>query len=162
MGGRGMRLAPTHIHFTETTYADSDPRPVLELLLKWLRTNGIKDVYTDRDTWVTSFAAFCATVVSGNAGSLTRRRSNAWNDRSCNPARTTSTRVLGSNGDVLTDLSPNQFVKGHRRHHGPSLSPPHPNHQDEELWMIDETDGRDDRTFARSMNWRILVSWVSY
>jgi mannose-1-phosphate guanylyltransferase len=95
-------------------------RPVLELLLKWLRRNGIEDVY----------------VTTGYLGHLIRSFCGNGQQWGMTIAYTQELEPLGTigplallrdqldctflvlNGDVLTDLSFGAFVSCHRSHGG--------------------------------------------
>jgi mannose-1-phosphate guanylyltransferase len=95
-------------------------RPVLELVLKWLRRNGIKDVF----------------ITTGYLGHLIRSvcgDGSQWNMRITYTQEVEPLGTIGPlslvrehldepflvlNGDVLTDLNLNQLVSWHRRHDG--------------------------------------------
>lgn len=115
-GGKGMRLRP-HTSILPKPLMPIGARPVIELVLKWLRRNGIRDVY----------------ITTGYLGHLIRSvcgDGNQWNMRitytqELEPLGTMGplsllreqldTPFLVLNGDVLTDLNLNQLINGHRR-----------------------------------------------
>lgn len=117
-GGKGMRLRP-HTAILPKPLMPIGSRPVLELLLKWLRRNGIKDVF----------------VTTGYLGHLIRSVCGDGNQWNMNITYTQEIEPLGTigplslvreqldesflvlNGDVLTDLNLNQFISCHRRNH---------------------------------------------
>lgn len=119
-GGMGTRLRP----FTSVLPKPLMPigaRPVLELLLKWLRRNGIEDVY----------------ITTGYLGHLIRSvcgDGSQWNLRLRYTQEMEPLGTIGPlslirdeltepflvlNGDVLTDLSLSRFVAAHRMHKDP-------------------------------------------
>ncbi|ESY87048.1 NDP-sugar synthase [Mesorhizobium australicum] len=116
-GGMGTRLRP----FTSVLPKPLMPigaRPVLELLLKWLRRSGIEDVY----------------VTTGYLGHLIRSvcgDGSQWNLRIRYTQEMEPLGTIGPlslirdelnepfivlNGDVLTDLSISRFTAAHRLH----------------------------------------------
>src|SRR5438445_1890075 len=115
-GGRGMRLRP-HTSILPKPLMPIGARPVLELVLKWLRRNGIRDVF----------------ITTGYLGHLIRSvcgDGNQWNMRISYTQEMEPLGTIGPlsllrdqldepflvlNGDVLTDLNLNQFVGSPRR-----------------------------------------------
>jgi NDP-sugar pyrophosphorylase family protein len=116
-GGMGTRLRP----FTSVLPKPLMPigaRPVLELLLKWLRRNGIENVY----------------VTTGYLGHLIRSVCGDGSQWNIKIRYTQEMEPLGTigplslirdeldepflvlNGDVLTDLSLSRFVATHKAH----------------------------------------------
>ncbi|AZO14672.1 MULTISPECIES: sugar phosphate nucleotidyltransferase [unclassified Mesorhizobium] len=116
-GGMGTRLRP----FTSVLPKPLMPigaRPVLELLLKWLRRNGIENVY----------------VTTGYLGHLIRSVCGDGSQWNIKIRYTQEMEPLGTigplslirdeldepflvlNGDVLTDLSLSRFVAAHKAH----------------------------------------------
>lgn len=116
-GGMGTRLRP----FTSVLPKPLMPigaRPVLELLLKWLRRNGIENVY----------------VTTGYLGHLIRSVCGDGSQWNLKIRYTQEMEPLGTigplslirdeldepflvlNGDVLTDLSLSRFVATHKAH----------------------------------------------
>ena len=95
-------------------------KPVLELLLKWLRRNGVGDVYVttgylghlirnfcgDGRQWGLKISYTEETEPLGTIGALSLLRQEL------------DTTFLVINGDVLTDLNLNAFIGAHRRHGG--------------------------------------------
>jgi NDP-sugar pyrophosphorylase family protein len=116
-GGKGMRLRP-YTTVLPKPLMPVGSKPVLELLLKWLRRNGIREVY----------------ITTGHLGHLIRSfcgDGSQWNLRiyyteEPEPLGTVGalsllrdeldTRFLVLNGDLLTDLNLNAFVSAHREH----------------------------------------------
>src|SRR6478735_1837326 len=115
-GGQGMRLRP-HTSILPKPLMPIGARPVLELVLKWLRRNGIREVY----------------ITTGYLGHLIRSvcgDGNQWNMRITYTQELEPLGTIGPlsllrehldapflvlNGDVLTDLNLSQLVGGHRR-----------------------------------------------
>ena len=141
-GGKGTRLLP----FTSVLPKPLMPigsRPVLELLLKWLRRNGVQDVY----------------VTTGYLGHLIRSVCGDGTQWNMKIRYTQETEPLGTigplslirddltepflvlNGDVLTDLSLNQFVSFHHRHGGPLTIATTVRSLKMDFGVIDEQDG---------------------
>jgi NDP-mannose synthase len=116
-GGKGMRLRP-HTSILPKPLLPIGSRPVLELLLKWLRRNGIKEVFI-----TTGYLGHLIRSVCGD-GSQWNMRLNYTQE--LEPLGTMGplsllrehldAPFLVLNGDVLTDLSLNQFVHYHRGH----------------------------------------------
>lgn len=118
-GGKGTRLLP-HTSILPKPLMPIGSRPVLELVLKWLRRNGIKDVF----------------ITTGYLGHLIRSvcgDGSQWNMRITYTQEVEPLGTIGPlslvrehldepflvlNGDVLTDLNLNQLVSWHRRHDG--------------------------------------------
>ncbi len=116
-GGKGTRLRP-HTSILPKPLMPIGARPVLELVLKWLRRNGIRDVF----------------ITTGYLGHLIRSvcgDGNQWNMRLTYTQELEPLGTMGPlsllreqlnepflvlNGDVLTDLNLNQFVNCHRRY----------------------------------------------
>lgn len=119
-GGRGTRLQP----YTSVLPKPLMPigvRPVLELLLKWVRRNGITEVFLttgylghliqsycgDGRQWGLKISYTQETEPLGTIGPLSLVRDQL------------SSTFLVINGDVLTDLRMNEFLSCHRKHGGP-------------------------------------------
>ena len=118
-GGKGTRLLP-HTSILPKPLMPIGSRPVLELVLKWLRRNGIKEVF----------------ITTGYLGHLIRSvcgDGSQWNMRITYTQEMEPLGTIGPlslvrehldepflvlNGDVLTDLNLNQLVSCHRRHQG--------------------------------------------
>ena len=116
-GGLGTRLRPYTLILPKPLMPIGS-RPVIELLLKWLRRNGIRDVY----------------ITSGYLGHLIRSfcgNGDQWNvkiryTQELEPLGTIgplslirdelTEPFLVLNGDVLTDLNIGRFVATHRSH----------------------------------------------
>ena len=142
-GGKGMRLRP-YTSILPKPLMPIGARPVLELLLKWLRRNGIQDVF----------------ITTGYLGSLIRSfcgDGQQWNMRigytqeleplgTIGPLALLRDRInepfLVLNGDVLTDLSISRFVNFHRSHGGMLSIATTPRHIKMEFGVIDEANGR--------------------
>ena len=136
-GGKGTRLRP-HTSILPKPLMPIGARPVLELVLKWLRRNGIRDVY----------------ITTGYLGHLIRSvcgDGNQWNMR-MEPLGTMGplsllreqldTPFLVLNGDVLTDLNLNQLVSSHRRNHAPLTIATANRPTKMDFGVIDEVDGQ--------------------
>ncbi|KZD20918.1 sugar phosphate nucleotidyltransferase [Tardiphaga robiniae] len=141
-GGKGMRLRP-HTSILPKPLMPIGSRPVLELLLKWLRRNGIREVF----------------ITTGYLGHLIRSvcgDGNQWNmqivyTQEVEPLGTIGplsllreqldTPFLVLNGDVLTDLNLSQFVSCHRRHQGPLTIATATRPTKMDFGVIDETGG---------------------
>ncbi|MBN8939924.1 MAG: NDP-sugar synthase [Rhizobiales bacterium] len=118
-GGKGTRLRP-YTSVLPKPLMPIGSRPVLELLLKWLRRNGIREVFVttgylghlirsfcgDGEQWNMKITYTQEVEPLGTIGPLSLLR-----DQLDSP-------FLVLNGDVLTDLSLNQFVGCHREHGG--------------------------------------------
>jgi NDP-sugar pyrophosphorylase family protein len=142
-GGRGMRLRP-HTSILPKPLMPIGARPVLELVLKWLRRNGIKDVF----------------VTTGYLGHLIRSvcgDGSQWNmlisyTQEMEPLGTIgplsllreqlNEPFLVLNGDVLTDLNLNQFVSFHRRRRAALTIATASRPTKMDFGVIDEIDGR--------------------
>jgi NDP-sugar pyrophosphorylase family protein len=119
-GGRGTRLQP-YTSVLPKPLMPIGARPVLELLLKWLRRNGIEDVYITTGYLGHLIRSFCGNGQQwgmrilytqemeplGTIGPLTLLRDQL------------DCTFLVLNGDVLMDLSLGAFVSCHRNHGGP-------------------------------------------
>lgn len=116
-GGRGTRLRP-YTSVLPKPLMPIGSRPVLELLLKWLRRNGIREVYVTTGYLGHLIRSFCGDGQQwgiridytqeieplGTIGPLSMLRDKL------------DGTFLVLNGDVLTDLSLNAFVSFHREH----------------------------------------------
>ncbi len=115
-GGKGTRLRP-YTMILPKPLMPVGSKPVLELLLKWLRRNAIVDVYVttgylghlirnfcgDGRQWGLRIAYTQETEPLGTVGALSLLREEL------------DSTFLVINGDVLTDLSLNGFEEAHRR-----------------------------------------------
>jgi mannose-1-phosphate guanylyltransferase len=119
-GGRGTRLKP-YTSVLPKPLMPIGARPVLELLLKWVRRNGIEDVY----------------ITTGYLGHLIRSFCGDGRQWGIRIVYTQEIEPLGTvgpldllrdkldctfivlNGDILTDLSLSAFLSCHRRHGDP-------------------------------------------
>jgi NDP-sugar pyrophosphorylase family protein len=118
-GGKGTRLRP-YTMILPKPLMPVGSKPVLELLLKWLRRSGVVDVYVttgylghlirnfcgDGRQWGLRISYTEETEPLGTIGALSLLRNEL--DRT----------FLVVNGDVLTDLNLNRFAEAHRRHEG--------------------------------------------
>jgi mannose-1-phosphate guanylyltransferase len=114
-GGKGMRLRP-YTTILPKPLMPVGSKPVLELLLKWLRRNGVYDVYVTTGYLGHLIQSFCGdgrqwnlriTYTEepeplGTVGALSLLRNEL------------DGRFLVLNGDLLTDLNLNSFVSCHR------------------------------------------------
>jgi mannose-1-phosphate guanylyltransferase len=119
-GGKGTRLKP-YTMVLPKPLMPVGAKPVLELLLKWLRRNGTHEVY----------------ITTGYLGHLIRTVCGDGRQWDIRIRYTEEQEPLGTigplsllreeldetflvlNGDVLTDLNLNAFCAAHRRHGGP-------------------------------------------
>ncbi|MBV9653601.1 MAG: NTP transferase domain-containing protein [Acetobacteraceae bacterium] len=115
-GGKGTRLRP-YTMILPKPLMPVGSKPVLELLLKWLRRNGIVEVYVttgylghlirnfcaDGRQWGLRIAYTQETEPLGTIGALSLLREEL------------DSTFLVINGDILTDLSLNSFAEVHRR-----------------------------------------------
>ncbi len=116
-GGKGTRLRP-YTTILPKPLMPVGSKPVLELLLKWLRRNGAREVYITTGYLGHLIRSFCGdgrqwdmrliyteeSEPLGTIGALSLLRDEL------------DSRFLVLNGDVLTDLNLNQFVASHRKH----------------------------------------------
>lgn len=116
-GGRGTRLKP-YTMILPKPLMPVGSKPVLELLLKWLRRNGTRDVYVttgylghlirgvcgDGRQWDLRITYTEEPEPLGTIGALSLLREEL------------DSTFLVINGDVLTDLNLNAFVACHRTH----------------------------------------------
>jgi NDP-sugar pyrophosphorylase family protein len=141
-GGRGTRLRP-YTSVLPKPLMPIGARPVIELLLKWLRRNGIEDIY----------------ITTGYLGHLIRSFCGDGHQWGMNITYTQETEPLGTigplsllrdkldctflvlNGDVLTDLSLNAFSTCHRKHGGPLTIATTTRTMKMEFGVIDEANG---------------------
>lgn len=141
-GGRGTRLRP-YTSILPKPLMPIGSRPVLELLLKWLRRNGIQEVF----------------VTTGYLGNLIRSfcsDGQQWNIRINYTQEMEPLGTIGPlsllreqlnepflvlNGDILTDLNLNQFMKCHRKHGGQLTIATTIRQTKMEFGVIDEIDG---------------------
>ena len=121
-GGKGTRLRP-YTTVLPKPLLPLGSRPVLELLIKWLRRNGIRDVYIttgylghlirsycgDGHQWDLNIEYTSEPEPLGTMGALSLLRDKL------------DTTFLVLNGDVVTDLSLNALI-GHHRLYGAGLT----------------------------------------
>jgi len=115
-GGKGTRLRP-HTSILPKPLMPLGTRPVLELVLKWLRRNGIREVFITTGYLGHLIRSVCG---DGDQGDV---RITYTEDReplgTIGPLSLLRERLtepfLVLNGDVLTDLNLTQFVSFHRR-----------------------------------------------
>lgn len=114
-GGKGMRLRP-YTNVLPKPLLPIRSKPVLELLLRWARRNGSRDVYITTGHLGHLIRAFCGDgrrwdlriqyseepEPLGTIGALDLLRAEL------------DERFLVINGDVLTDLNLGEFVHSHR------------------------------------------------
>ena len=142
-GGKGTRLRP-HTSILPKPLMPIGARPVLELVLKWLRRNGIRDVF----------------VTTGYLGHLIRSVCGDGNQWNMQITYTQELEPLGTigplsllreqlnepflvlNGDVLTDLNLNQFASFHRRHQAALTIGTATRLTKMDFGVIDESDGQ--------------------
>mgnify|MGYP001052452635 FL=1 len=119
-GGKGTRLRP-YTSVLPKPLMPIGSRPVLELLLKWLRRNGIQEVFVTTGYLGHLIRSFCGDGAQwnmkitytqeveplGTIGPLSLVRDQL------------DSTFLVLNGDVLTDISLSRFASFHRSHPGP-------------------------------------------
>jgi NDP-sugar pyrophosphorylase family protein len=119
-GGKGSRLRP-YTTVLPKPLMPVGTKPVLELLLTWLRRNDTQDAYITTGHLGHLIRSFCGdgrqwdirityteeSEPLGTVGALSLLRNQL------------DSTFLMVNGDVLTDLNLNAFVDFHRRHGGP-------------------------------------------
>jgi mannose-1-phosphate guanylyltransferase len=141
-GGRGTRLRP-YTSILPKPLMPIGSRPVLELLLKWLRRNGTREVFVTTGYLGNLIRSFCSDGEQwnikinytqeleplGTIGPLSLLREQL------------DEPFLVLNGDILTDLNLNEFVKCHRRHGGQLTIATTVRHTKMEFGVIDEIDG---------------------
>lgn len=141
-GGKGTRLRP-HTSILPKPLMPIGARPVLELVLKWLRRNGIGEVF----------------VTTGYLGHLIRSvcgDGSQWNMRITYTQELEPLGTMGPlsllreqlnepflvlNGDVLTDLNLNQLIHNHRRSDASITIATSVRSTKMDFGVIDETDG---------------------
>ena len=141
-GGRGTRLRP-YTSILPKPLMPIGSRPVLELLLKWLRRNGIKEVFITTGYLGNLIRSFCSDGQQWNMKiNYTQEAEPLGTIGPLSLLRDQLTEpFLVLNGDVLTDLNLCQFVKSHRIH-GNQLTIASINRQSKiEFGVLDETDG---------------------
>jgi NDP-sugar pyrophosphorylase family protein len=119
-GGKGTRLRP-YTTVLPKPLMPVGSKPVLEMLLKWLRRNGIQDVYITTGYLGHLIQSYCGdgrqwdlrityteeTEPLGTIGALSLLRDQL------------DETFLVLNGDVVTDLNLNAFTAYHRRNGAP-------------------------------------------
>ena len=141
-GGRGTRLRP-YTSVLPKPLMPIGAKPVIELLLKWLRRNGIEDIY----------------ITTGYLGHLIRSVCGDGKQWGMNITYTQETEPLGTigpltllrdkldctflvlNGDVLTDLSLNAFSSFHRSHSHPLTIATTTRTMKMDFGVVDDVDG---------------------
>jgi NDP-sugar pyrophosphorylase family protein len=119
-GGMGTRLRPYTLILPKPLMPIG-ARPVLELLLRWLRRNGIEDVYITTGYLGHLIRSFCG---DGGRWDLKIRYTQEMEPLgTIGPLSLIRDELtepfLVLNGDVLTDLSLSSFVAAHCRHTDP-------------------------------------------
>jgi NDP-sugar pyrophosphorylase family protein len=142
-GGKGTRLRP-HTSVLPKPLMPIGARPVLELVLKWLRRNGIREVFVttgylghlirsvcgDGDQWNMRINYTQEIEPLGTIGPLSLLRDQL------------DAPFLVLNGDVLTDLNLNQFINSHRKRNAAITIATATRTMKMDFGVIDETDGR--------------------
>jgi NDP-sugar pyrophosphorylase family protein len=116
-GGKGTRLRP-YTMILPKPLMPVGSKPVLELLLKWLRRNGLRDVYIT--------TGYLGNLIQGVCGDGRQWDLNIKYTEEKEPLGTVGalsllrgeldSTFLVINGDVLTDLKLAAFIACHRRH----------------------------------------------
>lgn len=116
-GGKGTRLRP-YTTILPKPLMPVGSKPVLELLLKWLRRNGTRDVYI-----TTGYLGHLIRGVCGDGRQWDLRITYTEEHEPLGTVGALSllrdeldSTFLVINGDVLTDLNINAFVAAHRQH----------------------------------------------
>jgi mannose-1-phosphate guanylyltransferase len=161
-GGKGTRLRPYTMVLPKPLMPVGS-KPVLELLLKWLRRNGMQEVFIttgylghlirsvcgDGRQWGMSITYTSETEPLGTMGALTLLR-----DKLDCP-------FLVINGDVLTDLNLNAFMAHHRERRALLTIATAQRVTRVDFGVIEEVDGRVVR-FREKPNLTQLVSMGVY
>src|SRR5262249_53400325 len=142
-GGRGMRLRP-YTSILPKPLMPIGSRPVLELLLKWLRRNGIKEVFVTTGYLGNLIRSFCGDGQQWNMKiNYTQEAEPLGTIGPLSLLRDQLTEpFLVLNGDVLTDLNLGQFVKDHRSHGHLLTIASIVRHSKVEFGVLDQTDGK--------------------
>jgi NDP-sugar pyrophosphorylase family protein len=116
-GGMGMRLRP-YTSILPKPLMPIGSRPVIELLLKWLRRNGIRDVYITSGYLGHLIRSFCGEGTQWNLKiRYTQEQEPLGTVGALSLIRDELTEpFLVLNGDILTDLNLNRFIAAHRAH----------------------------------------------
>jgi NDP-sugar pyrophosphorylase family protein len=119
-GGMGTRLRP-YTSVLPKPLMPIGSRPVLELLLKWLRRNGIQDVYITTGYLGHLIRSFCGDGAQWNIKiHYTQEMEPLGTMGPLSLIRDELTEpFIVLNGDVLTDLSLNGFIACHRKSKAP-------------------------------------------
>jgi len=142
-GGRGTRLRP-YTTILPKPLMPVGSRPVLELLLKWLRTNGMKEIYV-----TTGYLGHLIRTVCGDGRQWDMIINYTEENEplgTIGPLSLLRERLDGTflviNGDILTDLSLNAFVTCHRQHNHVLTVATTARTIKTDFGLIDESDGR--------------------
>jgi mannose-1-phosphate guanylyltransferase len=116
-GGKGMRLRP-YTNILPKPLMPVGSKPVLELLLRWLRRNGVREVYITTGYLGHLIRSFCG---DGRRWDLRIEYTEEYEPRGTIGALSLlrdelDTTFLVINGDVLTDLNLGAFLAEHHRH----------------------------------------------
>jgi len=119
-GGRGARLRPYTMILPKPLMPVGN-KPVLELLINWLRRNGIDKAYI-----TTGYLGHLIRTFCGNGSRWDLQLSYTEEHEPLGTVGALSLlreeldeTFLMVNGDILTDLSLNNFIAAHRSHGGP-------------------------------------------
>jgi NDP-sugar pyrophosphorylase family protein len=141
-GGMGTRLRP-YTSVLPKPLMPIGSRPVLELLLKWLRRNGIKEAFVTTGYLGHLIRSFCGDGAQWNMKiryTLEREPLGTIGPLSLIREELTEP-FLVLNGDVLTDLSLNRFVAAHRQHTDPVTIAASVRTVNMDFGVIEEVDG---------------------
>lgn len=121
-GGKGMRLRP-YTNILPKPLMPVGSKPVLEVLLRWLRRNGIMEVYVTTGYLGHLIRSFCG---DGRRWDLRIEYTEEYEPRGTIGALSLlreelDTTFLVINGDILTDLNLGTFMAAHSKH-GDSLT----------------------------------------
>jgi len=119
-GGKGTRLRP-YTSVLPKPLMPIGSRPVLELLLKWLRRNGIQEVFVTTGYLGHLIRSFCGDGAQWNMKITYTQEVEPLG--TIGPLSLVRDQLDGTflvlNGDVLTNISLSQFASFHRNHPGP-------------------------------------------
>jgi NDP-sugar pyrophosphorylase family protein len=118
-GGKGMRLRP-YTNILPKPLMPVGSKPVIEMLLRWLRRNGVQHVYITTGYLGHLIRSFCG---DGGRWNLKIEYTEESEPRGTIGALSLLREELDGtfliiNGDVLTDLNLNGFAAYHRKHGG--------------------------------------------
>jgi len=118
-GGKGTRLRPYTLVLPKPLVPVGDV-PVIESLLKWLRRNGVRDVFINIGYLGHLIKALCGNGRQWDMNIAFSEESEPMG--TIGPLRVLADKLKSTflvlNGDLVTDLDLREFVKFHKRHGG--------------------------------------------